>query len=161
MNKQTTGAETSLGAQNLLLLREQWEIARRIHGIIMEQEQAIAALPDEDALARVLSLLDERQECMDLFDRVSQARQAVMLAMPSIDQQDVHEVHKIATAMQDLFQEAAQVDIANRKALEQQRDLMRDKIHQVKQGREALRSYGQQESHDGSLHEGVFVDQKK
>lgn len=162
-NDRTASAdvEQDPGSENVGLARKQLELARRILELTREQEKAVAVLPDEEAIGRFLALVDARQECMDRVDLLQQARAQSVEAVPTLDGPEAGEIQELAAAIEEAFGEVARIDAENRLVLERQRDRLRDEIRQVKQGREALRSYGFQESGGADSGEGAFVDRKK
>ncbi|MBE0466173.1 MAG: hypothetical protein IBX71_02980, partial [Candidatus Desulforudis sp.] len=115
-----------------------------------EQEKAVAVLHDEEAIGRFLALVDTRQECMDRFDLLQQARAPAAGAGEPVS--------ALQAEIQALFREAARIDAVNLEALRAQRELIREEIRKVQKGREAVRSYGHQGA--GRPEDGAFVDKK-
>jgi hypothetical protein len=132
-------------AEDLQLARERLALARRIRDLVQEQQQAVAALPEEEAVGRFLALADARQECTDRFDQLPSTQSECW----------------VETEIQAVFTEAARIDTENRQIMEQHREQLREEIRRVRQGREALRSYGRQEPGGETLDEGAFIDRKK
>jgi hypothetical protein len=112
------------------------------------------------ALDRFMALAEERQRCMDRFDRLQAARAAAPAAQGAGGGSEV-EARQVRAAIEVLFREAAEMDAANRQRLEESRDLVRGEIRRARQGRDVLRSYGGREPGGGGLTSGAFVDRKK
>ncbi len=172
-------------------MSEHLALARRILEIVREQREVVAGkgtvplgkgtvplspkgdCPPEEALDRFMALAEERQECMDRFDRLQEAKMDVsnetagLLDGPEMNEKGTvplrpkGDCSPVAADIEDVFREAARIDAENRLVLEKLRERLRSEIGQVKQGREALRSYGFQESGGADSGEGAFVDRKK
>lgn len=154
---------------------EQLQLARRILEIAREQREVLAGKgtvllgpkgdsppdgPFEEALDRFVALAEERQQCMDRFDRLRAVRAAALAAQPAGGGLDV-EARQVRAAIEVLFREAAEMDAANRQRLEESRDLVRGEIRRAGRGRDVLRSYGGRKPGDEGLTSGAFVDRKE
>lgn len=132
-------------------VRERLALARRILELTRQQQEAAAGLPGAEAIGRFLALVEERQACMDRFDRLQEDR------APAAAAGAAEAPAAVQAEIQALLREAARIDAANMAALQAQRDAVRAEIERLRLGREALLRYGQ---HGPAVH-AAFIDKKK
>jgi hypothetical protein len=128
-------------------------LARRFLELTAEQKAVIAALPSEEAFIRIDSLVNERQQCIDEFDRLNGL--AADLDVGNYEAAD-EQYREVLDELIGVLREAAELDSANKEALLAQREAMLKLIEQLKQGKQALEAYGR---HEDS--EAAFVDKNK
>ncbi len=142
-------------AGKLRLVQAKLELARRFRDLTLEQQKLIRKLPSEKALARIYTLVDERQQCIDKYNLLSQA-EAEMGASSSCYLDDERGLDKVLADLQATLAEAAAVDEENVAAMEQEKIALMKQIGQIRSGRRVLDAYGRQPGAPAA-----FIDKSK
>lgn len=143
--------------ERMRLVQAKLGLARRFRDLTLEQQALTRKLPSEQALSRIYTLADERQECIDEYNALTRA-EAELGAVSADYLDDERGLDKVLAELQAVLADAAAVDQENLAALAEQRDNLLKQIRKMESGRQALNAYGKQSP---EAPPAAFVDKSK